>query len=361
VSTYRLELEKPRSETIGVIELTPSGRECRDYTLDRALPGLRVAAEPSSVADLLPGSRPAVAGGRAGCRVDVAGYHPGERAVLRYQFGDETPRRVLFGKVLSDGAAVLAANLAGLGSAAREDTEMPAVPPLVRVVDELGLVLQEQVTGEPLHAWVTDGTRPQRPRQDAFRLAGAALARLHGAGPPVSSIVTSGLDAADLRGYLPCLRQADEALAGRVETLARRASEAALAEGPDDGHLVPSHGALRTDQILLARGRPVLLDLDGYCRSLPARDIGNLFAYLRWRSIRNPSDRSVVEHARAAFIDGYATHAPRPAESDVALFEALSLLKIAGRRFRSLAIGEWPLVPSLVDAADDLLASAVGR
>jgi hypothetical protein len=36
-------------------------------------------------------------------------------------------------------------------------------------------------------------------------------------------------------------------------------------------------------------------------------------------------------------------------------FEAASLLKIAGRCYRKLAVEEWDLVPELVDAARDCL------
>ena len=35
---------------------------------------------------------------------------------------------------------------------------------------------------------------------------------------------------------------------------------------------------------------------------------------------------------------------------------AASMLKIAGRRFRSLAVDEWHVVPALLSAADELIA-----
>jgi hypothetical protein len=38
-------------------------------------------------------------------------------------------------------------------------------------------------------------------------------------------------------------------------------------------------------------------------------------------------------------------------------FEAASLLKIAGRCYRRLAVEEWDLVPELVDAARDRLGT----
>jgi len=44
-----------------------------------------------------------------------------------------------------------------------------------------------------------------------------------------------------------------------------------------------------------------------------------------------------------------------PADDLVRTAEAISLLKIAGRRFRNLSVREWPKVPALVDAALELL------
>jgi hypothetical protein len=44
-----------------------------------------------------------------------------------------------------------------------------------------------------------------------------------------------------------------------------------------------------------------------------------------------------------------------PADDLIRTAEAISLLKIAGRRFRNLSVREWPRVPALVDAALELL------
>jgi hypothetical protein len=121
------------------------------------------------------------------------------------------------------------------------------------------------------------------------------------------------------------------------------------------GALVSSHGALRTDQLHVSGQRVVLLDLDGYCRSPRGRDLGNFFAYLRWKAIRQPRLRTGIAEGRAAFRAGYALSGHAPDEGAVRIAEAISLLKIAGRRFRNLSVNEWPQVPRLVDGALELL------
>jgi aminoglycoside phosphotransferase (APT) family kinase protein len=119
----------------------------------------------------------------------------------------------------------------------------------------------------------------------------------------------------------------------------------------DEAEVVASHGAFRTDQFMLRGDTLVMIDLDGYCWAEPARDIGNLFAYLEWRSVRQPRLAPFVGRARRSFLEGYASVREVPDEYRIALFEAASMLKIAGRRYRSLSFREWPLVPRLVEAA----------
>jgi hypothetical protein len=354
VTTYAVGVGgRTARDTIGVVDLNPTGATVREYAADLALPGLRAATDPTSVVGVLPGSV-------TGCTVQPVGYHPGERAVLRYDVAAAaSAERTFFGKVLARGAGPLAATLATLGDAAREDARMPSVPALVRIVDEHGLVVQRALAGEPLHAWVTDTARPQDQRVEAFDLVGRGLARLHAGHTPAPTTATFAGDVADVATYLRVARHVDAAVAARMGAAIDRARAVATDAGLDERGAVPSHGALRTDQVLLSRGRPGLLDLDGYCAAHPARDLGNFVAYLQWRALRQPDQRIAVAQARHAFLSGYGAVARGPADREVMLFEAVSLLKIAGRRFRSLAWAEWPLVPALVDTAASLVESAV--
>jgi aminoglycoside phosphotransferase (APT) family kinase protein len=105
-------------------------------------------------------------------------------------------------------------------------------------------------------------------------------------------------------------------------------------------------------------GRWLFLDLDGFGWSDPARDVGNLLAYLRWKALREPRHTRVVAEGRHAFLTGYTARRGALSERHLAAYEAVSMLRIAGRRYRNLAMTEWPLVPRLVDAALEACASA---
>ena len=62
-----------------------------------------------------------------------------------------------------------------------------------------------------------------------------------------------------------------------------------------------------------------------------------------------------MAEGRRAFRAAYRRTGDMPADDLIRTAEAISLLKIAGRRFRNLSVREWPRVPGLVDAALELL------
>src|SRR5205823_7239550 len=131
----------------------------------------------------------------------------------------------------------------------------------------------------------------------------------------------------------------------------RRLAASRFEEGPP----VASHGAFRTDQLLVRSSEPVIIDLDSLCWANPARGVGNFFASLRWKAIREPHHAAFVDAAVSSFLEGYATLRPIPDERWLARYQAASMLKLAGRRFRKLNVNEWPLVPRLLDGAHALI------
>ena len=58
-----------------------------------------------------------------------------------------------------------------------------------------------------------------------------------------------------------------------------------------------------------------------------------------------------LSEGRNAFVAGYAARGLALEPERLRIFEAASMLKIAARRFRRLAVSEWPVVHALVDAA----------
>ena len=72
-----------------------------------------------------------------------------------------------------------------------------------------------------------------------------------------------------------------------------------------------------------------------------ATDLGSL---KWWKATRQPERAEFIERAGRAFLDGYLSVQGDIDERWLSVYQAASLLKIVGRRFRSLTYREWPLV-----------------
>jgi Phosphotransferase enzyme family len=330
--------------TIGVLELDPAGASERLYRDDSELPGLREAVDVPAMAGRLASLRlPDLV------RIVPIRYHPGRSCVLRYEMGEG---RVLYGK-LTRAAADLARVMSVVHDAGRTFAGLPRVPRPVALLEDIDVVLQTEEAGEPLGAVLFAPGSSATSGLEPMRAAGRGIASLHDLrGPPgPQRDMAHGLE--DLHGFdalfallLPGLA---EEFRGGVQTIEERSH--ALGAATD----VASHGALRTDQLLVGRHGPVMLDLDGYCWSPPARDLGNMLAYLDWRAIRRPDDAARARAGQEALLAGYADVRPLPEPSDLALWRALTMLKIAGRRLQGLSLDEWPHLPRLIAAAARLV------
>jgi aminoglycoside phosphotransferase (APT) family kinase protein len=167
-------------------------------------------------------------------------------------------------------------------------------------------------------------------------------------------LVTAADDAAELPGHAaavghgrPELAASYEELTAAVTEAARRLPRAAVCAG---------HGAFRAGQLVARDDDAVaVLDLDGFCAADPARDAGNFCAYLAWKAIRDPASASATARARAAFLAGHAATGPDLDPDSLAVHQATSMARIAGRRFTNLAVDEWPAVPTLLGEAAALV------
>jgi hypothetical protein len=355
LATYELTGTGPcgeKTRTFGVLDVLSSGATHRLFPDDPDLPGLPSAADGGAMRERF-AALPFDATGLKDiddCEVTPVRYKPGERCVLRYELRSGEKRVALFGKLVAADGDNLLATLVSLHDAARTIPAMPRVARPLYYWPELDLVLQSEVAGTTHAGRALDTSFPPEARIRWMRSAGSGLAALHRTVWASGRRRTLPDDADELQTYRELFKQLAPHLAPRFDDAIKAISRYARANS--EPNAVPSHGALRTDQFLIDRNDGVvLMDLDGFCLATPARDMGNLFAYLDWRTIRKPEDDALIDEARRAFLEGYAEAGPLPDASWLAAFTAGSMLKIAGRRFRSLAFEEWELVPQLLDAA----------
>jgi len=345
VATYRLGFTGRDGEasTLGAVAISRGGVRHWLYSTDPALPGLAGAADPHAIRAWLTAH---VGGDVERYTITPVRYRAGTRCVLRYQTpdGDSPP---LYGKVVAgNGCTDLAAILAALGG--------NLVAPYVGVAPEWQLVVQHDAGDESLKAVPLDlsGTAAA-----AVAAAGDLLAQLHARPAPHGPVRSLADDVDELRQLESALQLVNPSAAKQYAT-----GIAQLEDRNVSGEaMVASHGAYRADQVHRSERGSVMIDLDSYCLAEPARDAANFLAYLHWRAIRGSASPASVAHARGAFIEGYGEVAKRALDAErLRLFEAAALLKIAGRRCRSLSHHEWQHLPALIDSAFDMLHAARG-
>jgi hypothetical protein len=330
--------DRPPEPGFGVAAALPDGSAYRRLTDDPGLPAAAVAVDAARIGARL-GALPSLrrCPGMPVRAVPVR-YKPGRTCVVRYELGGMQA----FGKVMAAGAerqASLVRQLAHDGSA--------RVPPLLALWPDLGMTVQAAVPAAVDLTATLAAARPLQ-RERWLRRIGRAVACLHTASvtPPPPAVRWLD-DLEELAGYGSLFAALAPWLEPEVDrSMAELA--AAAATGPAGGERL-GHGALRTDQLLTDRsGQLYLLDLDGVCRSDPARDLANLLGYLRWRGIRRPDDAPWTEAAGSHVLEGYAAVADPPDRTWLELFQAVTMVRIAGRRLRSLAVSEWRWLPELL-------------
>lgn len=314
--------EQPSSGTVWRVDLTADGVALSRPADDPNLPGLRDALE------RYPDAR-------------IVSYKPGSSCVLSR--GDGVIRKVF----RSGTAAEIASRLSALAEV-QDHQGMPRIPQVLGIHTDIDLIEMSFLDGRPLRDVAHDVTLDLDGRADAMRSLGQSLATLSmidGLDLPTQRIAD---DVREVGVGLPAMQLAAPALAARVEELARRITMMGAGIPTAEG---PAHGALRTDQVVCGEP-PGLVDLDGACCSAAERDAANLTAYLWWRGVRHPGESADLEVLAAAMIDGYRRAGLVVDDWRLRVHRASSLLKIATRRYRGLTVGEWHLVPPLVDEAD---------
>jgi len=355
VTTYELIVGKPdRSpeRTIGVLEFTPQGVIPRLFTADDRLPWLARATDMNEMQQRFC-ALPAFAG--YGDQVKLweifpVRYKPGLHCVIRYTVQTPSGNKMFYGKSFSGNAERLMNTITDLHRSSQENPDMPLISVPVAIWPEMEMILQTAVpNGVEFTHFIYDQRYDASVRESWMVKAGRALGVFHKSSMAPSETKTVYDDLRDLHEYTLIIAKIKPDLAIKYEEVIQQIlTRVNQFQEPEP---VASHGAMRTDQFILQGDRLAIIDLDSYCWANPARDLGNFLAYLCWKAIRQPEHAQFVESAGRAFLQGYLSVHEDIDEKWLSVYQAASLLKIAGRRFRSLSYLEWPLVIHLIQAA----------
>ncbi|HJR79786.1 MAG TPA: phosphotransferase [Anaerolineales bacterium] len=355
VTTYEILIGKTdgtSERTIGVLDFTPDGPLPRVFTDDERLPWLSIATDMNEMQKRF-SELPAYAGYRDQIKlleIFPVRYKPGLHCVIRYTVQTPSGKEVFYGKSFSGHAERLMNALMDLHESSEENPDMPSISAPVAVWPEMEMILQTAVpNGIEFTQFIYDPAYEASVREDWIVKAGRALGVFHNNSTAPSETKTVYDDLQDLHEYTVIIAKVRPDMAVKYEEVIQLIlSKVDHFKEPKP---VASHGAMRTDQYILQGDRLAMIDLDSYCWANPARDLGNFFAYLCWKAIRQPEHAEFIERAGRAFLEGYLTVQGDIDKRWLSVYQAASLLKIAGRRFRSLTFLEWPLVIHLIQAA----------
>jgi aminoglycoside phosphotransferase (APT) family kinase protein len=362
VTTYEIVVGKANSlpeTTIGVLEFTPEGVLPRIYTADDRLPWLNVATDMGEMQrrfSELPGYDQPVR------LLDIfpVRYKPGLHCVIRYTVETPSGKEVFYGKSFSGNTERLMKTLVDLHKSSQENPDMPLISAPVAIWPEMEMILQRAVpNGIEFTNFAYDQAYEEPVRESWMYKAGRALGVFHNNSTAPSESKTVYDDLRDLHEFTLIMAKVQGDLATKYEEVIQQIIT--KVDHFREPKSVASHGAMRTDQFILQGDRLAMIDLDSYCWANPARDLGNFLAYLCWKAIRQPEHAQFVERAGRAFLEGYLSVHADIDERWLSVYQAASLLKIAGRRFRSLTYREWPLVIHLIQGAFSAITEDLGN
>ena len=352
VTTYEMfvvKADSPPERTIGVLDFTPDGVLPRIFTADERLPWLPIAMDMNEMQRRF-SELPGFDGQVKLLEIFPVRYKPGLHCVIRYTVETPAGKEMFYGKSFSGNAEQLMKALMDLHHSSQENPEMPLISAPVAVWPEMEMILQAAVRdGIEFTQFIYDPAYEVSEREDWMVKAGRALGVFHNNSTAPSETKTVYDDLQDLHEYTVIIAKVRPDMAVKYEEVIQQILTKV-------GHFkepkpVASHGAMRTDQYILQGDRLAMIDLDSYCWANPARDLGNFLAYLCWKAIRQPEHAEFIERAGRDFLEGYLTVQGDIDKRWLSVYQAASLLKIAGRRFRSLTFLEWPLVIHLIQAA----------
>ncbi len=346
---YHVGVEDSEAATFVAVKLDALSWSRHDFHRDPALPGLSAVTDPAVVTERLGAviGEPIVH-----ARVRPVRYRPGERCVLRYDLETSSGLARYYAKVFSTSVFADAAGRATRAGAAAELAGTP-VTQVIAVWPTWSVTVARAVDGLSASAVMRDTRVSIHNRVNLGNRLGGLLAEFHTLAGVSVPIRTASDYVRDLTKLIPAVSIVDAALADRLRRLVDRLGGHLP---PGDRRTVVTHGAFRLGQVVVDdAGRLYLLDLDGVGRGDAAQDLASASGHLSWQAIRHPNQREEFRLIDEALLGGYEARGRAVNPTSLVWWRAAALAQIALRRFRRLEIGDWALVPRLIDLAESML------
>ncbi|MFL5803277.1 MAG: phosphotransferase [Roseiflexaceae bacterium] len=319
---------------------------------DKELPALKALTDAEQARSLLEQALRAQAAGYEhvsirSCVPKVLLNKPGKSAIIRYtlDYGPEAAGRgwrdTIILKLYKDdtGHNAFAGMRSVWDAGLQKSMEVRVPEPLAYLADQQatvqGLVPEERDLEKLLGALLlSDDPADQEALHEALRATGVALAAFHRCGGTADLTMAWDDGFAEAADQLTCLRVPFPEPIAAIDRLVERlrALEAAVPADP----LVPTHGAFRPEQVLVAGKQISIIDFDAFCMAEPAFDLALFRAAVADNGLYDehiqPRDaaevvarRTRIDALNESFLAAYEAHAP-VSRQRVALWEAIFYL-----------------------------------
>jgi len=175
------------------------------------------------------------------------------------------------------------------------------VPKPLCYFSDLKLLIQETVCGIPLRQYLASNDSAA---SGLMRMVANWLAKLHQIDAIPEGIASREEDESSLQNLAYRLGEQYPHLASRLEELASSTWQR-IASFRDTIPSVMVHGDFHPENILVTRNGATVIDFDHFCRSDPAKDLGNIIVQMRNMAYFSTGSLAALNHEIRAFLNAY--------------------------------------------------------
>jgi hypothetical protein len=260
-------------------------------------------------------------------QVRVLRHHEGLRCTLEIGLRTDHGWHFLIGKVYHRDRFDVFQAMEGIQQAGFGPRDEFSIPQPLAYLASVRCLVQEKVEGPVAKEIFKTGD--ERSRAAAAERCARWLARFHAVAPKAGPISYphDHLKSKSMQRCWHKITKLGGPLADKAARLLQRLEGASSSLSPVE--MRPSHGDYGANQLILAEGRTVAIDWDGYDVADPARDVGRFRAALRRLALIRLGSIRALDAAAEVFLRTYLAVGQPLAERNLPFFQAAAFLKLA--------------------------------
>jgi hypothetical protein len=251
-------------------------------------------------------------------------HHPDKRCTLEIGLRTEGGWHFLIAKFYRKDRSDVFQAMKGVQQSGFGPQDQFSIPQPVGYTSSLHCLLQEMVNGAL--AVEIFKTGDELTRAAAAERCALWLARFHALGPKAGSS-SYAKDYLSPARYSLDIAKRDGRCGDKAACLHQRLEDAVGSLSPAE--LCAGHGHYRADHVVLAQGRAVVFDWDGYDVADPARDVARFLAALRRLAVGWLGSVRAMDGTVEVFLNTYLAAGPPEAKKNLRFFAAATYLNLA--------------------------------